>query len=518
MAETSRTTLELLFNISRELTADLDLRTVLARVLTLSSTYVGAERASIVVLDNGKPVEAAIYVDELLKSHTVDQWSGILDQGLAGWVTRNKTAVLVPDTRLDERWLQRPDDSDDQTGGKSAICAPVIARDQMVGVLTIVHSTPNTFNEEHLALVQAIGDQAGGAIVNARLYTSLETAHRRYVELFDDSIDPIWITDLNGLVIEANRQAGVLTGRSSDEMHGERIHRALYLPESWLNEQFPDIQAGRTSHIETTLQSQNGGAIPVEAYVRWVTVDSGAVMQWILRDISERTALDGLRDDLMAMVYHDLRSPLSNIISSLEMMNLLLPPPGENDNLRVILNIATRSSDRMQRLIATLLDIYRLEAGQPISNRKPAEILPLIIEAVDAIQPVLESKGQNMKVDIENSLPAIPIDADMIRRVLINLLDNATKFTPLQGDIGVRVHRDGEMIVFTISDNGPGIPPDKTELIFDKFARLQVDRIPKGLGLGLAFCKLAVRSHGGKIWVESKVNSGSIFNFSLPVG
>jgi signal transduction histidine kinase len=118
---------------------------------------------------------------------------------------------------------------------------------------------------------------------------------------------------------------------------------------------------------------------------------------------------------------------------------------------------------------------------------------------------------------VEKDLPALWIDADMIRRVIINLLDNATKFILFKGEIVISARRSGEMVEFAVSDNGPGIPPDKLDLIFDKFARLQVERFPKGLGLGLAFCKLAVRSHGGDIRVESAVNAGSRFIFTLPV-
>ncbi len=516
MSDYTRTTLELLYNISRELTADLDLRTVLARVLALSSKYVEAERASIVVLDNGRPVDAAIIVDDQLKPHTVKQLQGILEQGLAGWVIRNKKATILPDTSQDQRWLQRPDDQVSQTGAKSAVCVPVIARDQLVGVLTIVHSTPNVFTDEHLALLQAIADQAGTAINNARLFNSLQAAHRRYHELFDDSIDPIWITDLDGRVLEANRQAEQFTGRSEEETRAKPMLTLLNLDEGWLGEHMPELQGGRTAHSETSLTARTGNLVPVEAYVRKVTMDNGDVLQWILRDITERKALDALRDDLMAMVYHDLRSPLSNIISSLEMLDMLMPA-GDDDNMRSILTIGMRSSDRMQRLIATLLDIYRLEAGQPIPNRKSVEVAPLVREAIDAVQPVVENKGQVIRMEVEANLPRLWIDADMIRRVVINLLDNATKFILFKGEIVLSARRSGDMVEFVVADNGPGIPSDKLDQIFDKFARLQVERFPKGLGLGLAFCKLAVRSHGGDIRVESELNQGSKFIFSLPI-
>ncbi|WP_322506715.1 sensor histidine kinase, partial [Anaerolinea sp.] len=179
--------------------------------------------------------------------------------------------------------------------------------------------------------------------------------------------------------------------------------------------------------------------------------------------------------------------------------------------------IAIRSTGRMQRLINTLLDIYRLEAGQPITSRAMTEIAPLVYEAVDTILPVAENKGQQVDVQIEPNLPPLNIDADMIRRVLINLLDNATKYTLFKGKITLSVYRKGERVEFAVRDNGPGIPPDALEVIFDKFARLQSERFPKGIGLGLAFCRLAVRSHGGEIWVESKLNEGSCFTFALPI-
>lgn len=516
MDETSRTTLELLYNISRELTSDLDLRTVLSRVLMLSSRHVGAERASIIVLDGNQAVEGALIVNDLLLERSVEHWNNVLQDGLAGWVFRNRQAVMLSDTSQDERWAQRPDDAVSRTGAKSAICVPVMAREQVVGILTIVHPRPHFFNQEHLALVQSIADQAGIAIYNARLYDSLQAVTRRYRELFDDSIDPICITGLNGQILESNRQAIALTGYPAEVLVGKTMQELLKLPAEWLKDHAETLGAGQTLHQEALLWTASLSTVPVEVHVRKVAFPSGDVLQWILQDITERKQLDALRDDLMAMVYHDLRSPLSNIISSLEMLNMLLPV-SDDENLRALLSIAIRSTGRMQRLINTLLDIYRLEAGQPITSRAMTEIAPLVYEAVDTILPVAENKGQQVDVQIEPNLPPLNIDADMIRRVLINLLDNATKYTLFKGKITLSVYRKGERVEFAVRDNGPGIPPDALEVIFDKFARLQSERFPKGIGLGLAFCRLAVRSHGGEIWVESKPNEGSCFTFALPI-
>jgi adenylate cyclase len=160
--ESKQGRLELLYNVSREIAAALDLRTVLQRVLLLSMRNVGAISGSIIVLDdNQQPAESAIIVGDQILDHTTEQMQIIFKHGLAGWVIRNRQAVLVPDTFHDERWFRRPDDAENRTGSKSAVSAPILARDQLVGVMTLVHPTPGTFTQEHLSLVQAIADQAG---------------------------------------------------------------------------------------------------------------------------------------------------------------------------------------------------------------------------------------------------------------------------------------------------------------------------------------------------------------------
>jgi two-component system, NtrC family, sensor histidine kinase KinB len=522
MSDYTRASLELLYNVSRELTSALDLQTVLTRVLFLSTSNVQAERGSVIVMDdNQQATNAAMVLEGRLLPHSVDQMRSTLEQGLAGWVVRSRQPAFVPDTSQDARWLRLPDDSDEQSGPKSAICVPIMVRDEMVGVLTMVHATPNFFDKDHLSLLQAIADQAGIAIHNASLYESLQAAHRRYHELFEDSIDPILVTNLNGRIQEANRQVGTVSGRSQEELQGTRIwdltgKQAGELKE-WLQKKMDDIRAGETVSCETEFTPQRQPPIPVEVYVHQIRFGREVLLQWMIRDISERKQLDMLRDDLSAMIYHDLRSPLANIVSSLDMLRALLPNTSEeNQVMHQVLAIAIRSSERMQRLINSLLDINRLEAGQPIANRRAVEVVPLIREALDAIAPVTSTKRQRTVVETAENLPRIWVDEDMIRRVLINLLENATKFTQVEGELSVGVKVESDWVRLWVKDTGPGIPTESQDMIFNKFSRLQMERFPKGLGLGLAFCKLAVQAHGGKIGVESEPGTGSCFYFTVP--
>jgi two-component system, NtrC family, sensor histidine kinase KinB len=508
--------LELLIKISRELVSALDLHTVLERVLFLSISSIGADRGSLIVMDEqGKPFDAAIVYANKLHTHTVQQLQAILDQGLAGWVVRNRKPAFVLDTSKDDRWLRRPDDEQDRTGPKSAICIPLNTRDQLVGVLTIVHPTSNSFTQSQFDLIQIISDQAGIAIRNAHLYESLQQAHQRYHELFEDSIEPIFVTDYQGHILEANRQAAHSTGISLADLPLHTINELHEIHWDKVGKDFLNLENNRTIFYESQLKGVDKQPIPVEVYIRSIQLENQVCLQWILRDISQTKELELLREDMIAMIYHDLRSPLANIISSLDMLSTLLPSES-NPSLQTVYGIANRSTDRMQRLINSLLDINRLESGQPITNQTSVDAHILAKDAIEAVQPNIENKHQMVTLDLPDNLPLLWVDSDMIRRVIINLLENAVKYTPANSQVNIGGSIEADFCKLWVQDNGPGIPREEQIRIFEKFTRLQSNRFPKGIGLGLAFCRLAIEAHGGKIWVESNIGEGSRFIFTLP--
>ncbi len=170
-ANSTRSTLELLYNISRELSSALDLRTVLQRVLFLSMQNVGAINGSILVLDdNGKLVHSAIIAGDMIHNNTTRRLKETLERGLSGWVVRERKVALVENTNQDARWMPRQYEDDEKQLPKSAVSVPILTRDKLVGVLTLVHPKTGFFTSDHVALVQAIADQAGIAVLNARLY------------------------------------------------------------------------------------------------------------------------------------------------------------------------------------------------------------------------------------------------------------------------------------------------------------------------------------------------------------
>lgn len=680
----SRSLLELLINVTREVATALDLRTVLQRLLFAAIQHVGGERGSIVVMDDlGKPVDATIVYGKQFHEHTTQQLRETVERGLAGWVVQHRKPTLVRDTSKDERWLRRADDSVDKSGAKSAICVPLMARERLVGVLTLVHSVPNAFNEEHLELMQAIADQASVAVLNARLYTEsqrtarimsalaegaaaintslempdvwrrilnqtmqalqvetvalalidnvsndlvfqaaagqnsgnipgrripteqglaglvvesgtgfvvpavgldkrysevdrfggiemraiaiapiqsqgkvigvleavnpvsgafdpdamivmaglgslagttiqnaeylerIQNAHQHYRELFEDNVDTIFITDWEGKILEANRQAVALSGYSNDQLHTMSIDQLHEVNWNKTGLSFETLKKDDECNYESDMHRPDGETTPVEVHVRRVEFEKTESVQWILRDITERKELDALRNDMTDMIYHDLRSPLGNIVSSLEMMSTLMP---EEETLVLMLNIARNSTARIQRMVNSLLDVNRLEAGHQIVDQNAIDPVALIRESIRDVEPAANGRQQKIENKVTTVLPLIWVDVDMAHRVFINLMENSIKFTPVEGKIEIGAQTDGTFVKFWVRDNGPGISSADRERIFEKFTRLRGSKErPRGLGIGLAFCRLAVLGHGGEIWVESEIGQGTTFFLTLPV-
>lgn len=227
--------------------------------------------------------------------------------------------------------------------------------------------------------------------------------------------------------------------------------------------------------------------------------------------------LQHLREEMSNLVVHDLRVPLGNITNALGLLRMVLPTEIWDEN-REILEIARSSAERLTRLSECLLEMSRLEKGEITMRWSTFAIDDLVSVACDQID--LHLRGQmSIKKQIAMRMPLVRGDQDLLIRVLLNLLDNAIKYSPPDGTITVTVEAQRNRILVSVSDTGPGIPPDRREQIFERFARLEREPSSRGgFGLGLVFCRLAVEAHGGKIWVEDSDDCvGSKFVFSLPI-
>ena len=421
---------------------------------------------------------------------------------------------------------------------------PLTAAEKVIGVMVLQRlASARPFSSWNREVLLALAGQVSAAIQNARLYNQTDKALARRVEqlqaLLDGMEEGVLLLDVNGRVALINPFAAQLMGlhtadlpRITPEMAA--IARIGYTKEAWearlaalWSRQVPTSQP-LTYPVDLTGDGRSPRFITRQETA--VCAADGQVMGWLLifRDVTEERELAEQRVDLSHMIVHDLRNPLTTLLTTLDFMpqsDDLAKDDGLANKLLAnsLLADARQSTLDMLDMVDSLMDINRMEAGQLIVEAEAMRLPPLVEQVVKRLRPLTSVKQINLTFTMPDDLPPIWADADLVRRVLINLLDNALKFAPsggrvngrLQAEPGSDNHEPG--IRCTISDSGPGIPTEFRELVFDRYMRTNPGGAQvRGTGLGLTFCKMAVEAHNGRIWVEDGPDGGSQFVFTLP--
>jgi signal transduction histidine kinase len=223
--------------------------------------------------------------------------------------------------------------------------------------------------------------------------------------------------------------------------------------------------------------------------------------------------LESLRDNLTHMIVHDMRSSLGSVLGFAQLLKAATREKLDERETGY-LNKVERNVNLLLDMVVSLLDISRLESGQMPLRLNPCSVQDLARAAVQPYEAVAAQR--NITVHPPEQSTAVVCDLDLIRRVLANLVGNAIKYTDEDGVIDLRFERAENAVKFLVADNGPGIPKEHHKRIFEKFRQAKPEERSLGVGLGLAFCKLAVEAHGGTIGVESEPGQGSTFWFTLP--
>jgi PAS domain S-box-containing protein len=495
-----------------EITSSLDLNEVLHRILEQTLRSLKVEAVALGLVEN---------ITQRIQFHAVSGDTSFrrigqsvrMGEGAAGWAAQHGETRIIRDAQNDPAF-SISDHISNSERIKSIAAAPILNEGEVIGVIEAINPQEN-FTQEDMILLKGIGGLAGTAIQHAHLFIKLQAAHAQYRQLFEDSIDSIFITNWNGEVLEANRQAIAMSGFSKNYLLEMKIYH--FHPVDWklVGIDYSELKKGKVVSYESELQPKIGAAVPVEIYVHAIRIGDESQLQWIMHDITERKNLDRLREDLTSMIYHDLRSPLSNVVSGLNLIRTMIP---DDQSVDSVIDIAERSINRVQRLVSSLLDTSRLQAGQKITSMAPIKLNQLVGEAIDAVRPVAVASDFSLLLDLPEVEINMMVDADMIRRVIINLVENAMKFSSAGLRVWIGAEVQERYVHIWVRDEGRGISKEDQELIFEKFMRASsATEKTRGLGLGLAFCKLAVEGHGGKIWVESELNQGSKFTFTLPI-
>src|SRR6476646_8400333 len=235
------------------------------------------------------------------------------------------------------------------------------------------------------------------------------------------------------------------------------------------------------------------------------------------RRAGERDQLDRMKDEFVLTASHELRSPLTSVQGFAEL--LMLEREKLDSKQAETVEIILDNSRHLVRLLNDLLDLARSDAGQLRIDSAPTEVAALVEDAERAMRSHVAARGQTLREEIEPDLPRVEADRDRMRQVMVNLLTNANEYSPEGATIAVRARRADEEVEISVSDNGPGIPTEQLEHIFERFTRGDAGMTQRvgGTGLGLAISKSLVELHGGSIAAESTPGAGSTFSFRLPV-
>lgn len=374
-------------------------------------------------------------------------------------------------------------------------------------------------------------------------------AERKFRELIENAPDAILQVDSTGAIVIANRTAETMFRYSREELLGKGIE--MLVPSA--------NRAGHAAHrhafasagksrpmgmgLDLFAQRKDGSQFPVEISLSPRGTDEGIHVTAVIRDVTERKQieqkvrslqesymnelearqkeaerLNRLKSEFMASISHELRTPLHTIIGFAE----LLEEEAEaslNEKQRRFLHHIHADSEHLLSLINDVLDLSRIEAGGLHLRTESLSLLDIVTEAVNAIRPYADSKSVSIHKG-EHLDVTVWADPTRLRQIFYNLLSNGAKFTKAGGEVRVDAVVDGNHVKITVADTGLGIAPEECTRIFDKFYQVGFTPVGvrEGTGLGLAICKQLVEMQGGKIWVESELQKGSRFQFTLPHG
>lgn len=349
-----------------------------------------------------------------------------------------------------------------------------------------------------------------------RMDEELSIIRQRERAIIDNTAEIICSLDQSCRVLEVNSAVQTRLGYAADDFRGSNFQSHVVSEQR--QNAYESLQQSRDANkeysFETQLVAKDGGIRDMEVTAQWSESDQGIFC--ILRDITLRKESERLKQEVVAMVSHDLRAPLTSIGMSLDMIVDGIFG-AINDRGMKVAAAAQQSVTSLIAMINDLLDIERAESTGIQLYYEQMGSDKVVSRAIEVVKPEADSKAITLNQDCVSV--DCKMDIERINRVLVNLLNNAIKFSPNNSTITTSCKKVGDTLQFEVSDQGAGIPEDKVDSVFEKFKQVGTgsEGEKKGSGLGLAICKSMIEAHGGKIGVRSVLGQGSTFWFTLPI-
>lgn len=451
--------------------------------------------------------------------------------GFSEYVIRSRSPLLIPrdyEARLKELGIT--------VSGTPPTCilgVPIQAGNQVLGVLGVTsYRRYDYYTAGDQEILTIIANQAAVAIVNARLHAQTDQSLKQRVQelnsVFRTTSNGLLFIDRVGNILAANNAFSSMMGNSLSQLEGmnlgqrcpgdtEILIEKMGFTLTQFHQEMENLISGQQAEFFARVQVE-GRAYECRLARVLGPAEEPAGWLFVFREISKEVELAKLKDDMTHMLVHDLRSPLSTLTSSLNMLMHSLA--SENPDAADFITLSQRSTSRMLGMVNTLLEINRLEDQTVPINLELVDFQLLVEDLVEQMQPLAQEGQVTLSLTVQAGIPLGYADRHLLSRVLINLIDNALKVTPAGGMVQVTVETEPgaerPSFVIGVLDTGPGIPPELKSHLFEKFVRVQYPERRIGNGLGLKFCQLAVNAHGGTIEVSSSPGQGSKFIVKLP--
>ncbi len=496
----------------------LDLDRTLETALRAVVDVVGAEAGGISLID-GETEEVVLraqlgWIHDFVVSKPMRVPKG---KGMSGQVIATNDVVVYNNLDGTEEYAVRG--FFDQEPFRSIAMAPMHARNTIIGILSIMSTRPNSFNDDVVNVLRAVADTVGVALDNAKLYEESVEQEKRLSAILHSTADGIIATDQNGRIRLVNQTSEQLLGIKAGRLIGIPL-REVPIPDTLRDSLLlalsnPEREAAKTFQVET----QNGRTLAV--LVSPVMVESQLDQEaktdgWVivLQDITLQRQAELARAEFIQAAAHDMRNPLSVTYNSLDLLKTMTA--GGEATQREVIDIALTGVHRLRALIDDLLHLEQIESGFGF-NRSEFDLREMVREVTAEIRPLMERKQLLMSVVIATDVPLMFLDRRWISRALHNYLENAAKYTQEGGSVIVRLYIKEESMYLEVSDNGPGIALKEQTRVFERFYRTEESRKISGTGLGLAIVKSVAEAHGGSVYLQSKEHEGSTFGIKIPL-
>lgn len=411
-------------------------------------------------------------------------------------------------------------------GFRSMVAVPLRARGRLVGVITYTMKVPHRFTSAQLETVTAIGRIFAVGLDNANAYARERELRAEVQALVASSPEGI-------LLLEAPTGRVLLSNEATETILGHHVvpeaHIADFVQVYGLRQPNgapyspADLPPARALHGQTVLGVQmlvrqpSGREVPVLVNAAPVRDETGVVVAAVVlfQDISRLKELERQRQEMTSLIAHDLRAPIAVITGYVDFLLGKADGYGVPDQARLALQRILASARSLDRLVADLLDVARLEARQLTLRRQWVDLPVLVHDVVARLSAAIAT--HHLRVDVSGEVPPVWADPGRVEQVVTNLLTNAAKYSAPGTDVLTTLGRQDGDVVVSVSDQGHGIPPQDLAYIFQPYYRVRTTgAAPEGLGLGLYISNGLVEALGGRIWVESEVSVGTTFHFTLP--